>query len=194
MWYISIWCSDSVVFLYMFFYMISELFWQCDIFWHDFWTVLTEWYLCTWFRNCSVSVVFPRWFRNCSDSVVFFLHVFLHYFGTALIVLYFSTCVCTRPGKWTVIYLCVRSIGVFFNSRILLHDFETVLTVWYFSTWFRNCSDSVVCFYMSFYMISELLWQCGICLHDFRTALTVWYFSTCLSTYFRNCSDGVEFY
>jgi hypothetical protein len=55
---------------------------------------------------------------------------------------------------------------------IFLHDFGTVLTVWYFSTWFRNCSDSVV----FFYIISELFWQCGIFLHNFWTVLTVWYF------------------
>jgi hypothetical protein len=38
-WYFSTWflnCSESVVF----FNMISELFWQCDILQHDFWTVL----------------------------------------------------------------------------------------------------------------------------------------------------------
>ena len=103
--------------------------------------------------------------------------------------------------------LCVRSIGICLSSRILLHDFGTVLTVWYFSTWFRNCSDNVV----FFYMISELLWQrciflnvfstwfrncwqCGTLLDDFRTALTVLYLCTCCSTWFRNCSDSVVFF
>ena len=145
-----------------FYCMISELFWNFYIFLHDFRTVLTVWYFSTWFRNCSDSVVFPTWFRNCSDSVVFFYMI-----SELVTVLYFSACVCTSPGKWTVMYLCVRSIGVCLSSRILLHDFgmfwqfdifghafgqhgifrndfRTVLTMLYFSKWFRNCSDSVV--------------------------------------------------
>jgi hypothetical protein len=44
--------------LYMFVYMISELFWQFDIFLHDFRTILTVWYFSTGFRNCANSVVF----------------------------------------------------------------------------------------------------------------------------------------
>ena len=171
-WYFPIWfrnCSDSVVFFYKisellwqyfstwsvqgqeselscicvlgvsvfasvlgFYRMISELFWQCDIFLHDFGTVLTVWY-----------------FRNCSDSVVFFYMI-----SELFWQLYFSSCICTRPVKWTVMHLCVRSIDVCLSSRILLHDFWTVLTVWYFFTWFRNYSDSVV----FFDMISELFW------------------------------------
>jgi hypothetical protein len=50
-------CADSVVF----FDMISELFWQCGIFLHDFGTVLTAWYFSTWFRNC-----FDR--QHCQSS------------------------------------------------------------------------------------------------------------------------------
>jgi hypothetical protein len=46
-----------------------------------------------------------------------------------------------------------------------------------FPTSFLNYSDSVV----FFYMISELLWQCGIFLHVFFT-------------WFRNCSDSVVFF
>jgi hypothetical protein len=46
----------------MFFYMISELFWQCgiflNVFLHDFGIVLTVWYFFTWFRNYFDSVVF----------------------------------------------------------------------------------------------------------------------------------------
>ena len=126
----------------VFFYIISELPWQCGIFLHDFWIALT--------------------------------------------VLYVSSCICTSPGKWTVMYLCVRSIGVCISSRVLLHDFGIVLTVWYFFTWFQNYSDSVV----FFDIISELFWQCGIFLHNFWTVLTVWYFSTWL----RNCSESVVFF
>ena len=163
--------------------MISELFWQCCIFLHNFWTVVTVRYFSKWLRTVLKVWYFSTWFRNCSDSVVYFYMVsellwhcciFLHDFGTALTELYFSTYVCTRPGKWTVMNLCVRSIGVCLSSRILRHDFWTVLTVWYSSTWFQNCSDSVV----FSVIISELFWQCGIFLHDFGTVLTVLYFST----------------
>jgi hypothetical protein len=94
--------------------------------------------------------------------------------------------VCSRPGKWTVMYLCFRSICICLSPRILPHDFGTVLTVWYFVTWFRNCSDSLI----NFYMISELFWQCDIFQQDFGTVLTVWYFPI----WFLNCSDSVVFF
>jgi hypothetical protein len=59
----------------VFFYIASELLWQCciflHVFLHDFGTVLTVWYFSTWFRNCFDSVVFPTWFPNCFESVVF---------------------------------------------------------------------------------------------------------------------------
>ena len=165
-------------------YIISELIWQCGIFLHDLGTALTVFYfstcISTWFLNCSDSVVFSTSFLNYSGMILellwkycIFVHVFLDDFGTALTVLYFSICICTRPGKWTVMYLCIRSFGVCLSSRILLHDYGTVLTMWYFSTWLRNCSDSVVFFYMFFHMISELYWQCGISQHDFWIVLTV---------------------
>ena len=180
-------------------YIISELIWQCGIFLHDLGTALTVFYfstcISTWFLNCSDSVVFSTSFLNYSGMILellwkycIFVHVFLDDFGTALTVLYFSICICTRPGKWTVMYLCIRSFGVCLSSRILLHDYGTVLTMWYFlhdfgtaltvlyfstcfSTWFRNCTDSVVFLNMISelfwqcsisYMISELLWQCSI--------------------------------
>ena len=159
-----------------FYGMISELFWQCGIFLHDFGTVLTVWYFPIWFRNCSDSVVFS----DIISELFWQCGIFLQDFGTALTV--FFHMICTRPGKWTVMYLCVRSIGVCLSSRILphdfgtvltlwyfLHDFGTVLTVWYFFTWFRNCSDSLIFF-----------------LHNFGTVLRVWYFSA----WFRNCSDS----
>jgi hypothetical protein len=38
--------------------LILELFWQCGIFVLDFGTVLTMWYFCTRFWNCSDNVVF----------------------------------------------------------------------------------------------------------------------------------------
>jgi hypothetical protein len=54
--------------------------------------------------------------------------IFRYDFGTVLTVWYFSTrfwncsdsifhVICTRPGKWTVMYLCVRSICVCLSSR-----------------------------------------------------------------------------
>jgi hypothetical protein len=54
-----------------------------------------------------------------------------------------------------------------------------------FTAWFRNCSDSLI----FFYVISELFWQSGIFRYDFGAVLTVWYFLT----WFRNCSDSVVF-
>jgi hypothetical protein len=65
--------------------------------------------------------------------------------------LHFALSVCTRPGKWTVMYLCVRSIGVCLSSRILPHDFGTVLTLWYFLHDF----GTVLTVWYFFYMISE---------------------------------------
>ena len=174
----------------MFFYKISELFWQCVIFLQDFGTVLT---------------------------VLYFLHVSVQGQESEL------SCICVLGVSVFASILgfyCMIS-ELFSQCGIFLHDFGTALTVWYFSTWFRNCSDSVVFFYMSFYMISEQFWQCGIFLHDFgtalralyflkmffyliselfwqcgillddfRTALTVWYFST----WSLNCSDSVVFF
>ena len=108
-------------------YMISKLFWQCGIFLHDFWTVLTVWYISTWFLNCSDSVIFPTWFLNCSDSVLFPTS-FLNY-SESVVYFYMIS---------ELLWQCCIFLHVF------LHDFGTVLTVWYFSTRFRNCSDSVV--------------------------------------------------
>ena len=219
-WYFSTWsmnCSDSV----LFFNMISELFWQC-IFPTWFRNCSDSVVFPTLFRSYSDSVVFfytiSELFWQCSisyivselfcysDSVVFFYMffyqiselfwqcgIFLQDFGTVLTVWYFSTCVCTRPGKWTVMYLCVRIIGVCLSSRIYCMISEL----------FWQCGI--------FYMTSELLWQCGIFLHvflhDFGTVLTMWYFlhdfgtalralyfSKCFSTWFQNCSDSVVFY
>jgi hypothetical protein len=191
------------------FYMTSELFWEFDIFLHDIGTVLRVWYFSAWFRNCSDSVVFS----DMISELFWQCGIFLHDIGIALTVLYFSSCICRRPGMWTVMHLCVRSIDVCLSSRILPHDFWTVLTVWYFfymiselfwqcgifqhdfgtvlivwyfSTWYRSCSDSVVLFDM----FSELFWQWDILRHDFWTVLRVWYFST----WFRNCSDSVVFF
>jgi hypothetical protein len=122
-------------------YIISELFWQCGIFLHDFGTlhvcvhdfgtVLTVWYFSTWFRNRNHvgSTTLSEQFRN---------HV----------------------GNTTLSEQFRNPVG---QCDILRHNFWTVLTVWYFSTWLRNCSESVV----FFDMISELFWQCGIFRHDF---------------------------
>jgi hypothetical protein len=122
--------------------------------------------------------------------------IFLHDFGTARTVWYFSTWF--RNCFDSVVFFYMIS-ELLWQCGIFLHDIGTVLTVWYFSTWYRNCSDSVVYFYMIsellaqcgiYYMIYELFWQCDICLHNFWTVLTVWYFST----WFRNFSDSIVFF
>jgi hypothetical protein len=50
-----------------------------------------------------------------------------NYFNPA--TLYWSAC--TKPGKWEVMYLCIRGI-----------DFVSVSTIFLIAFW--NCSDSVV--------------------------------------------------
>jgi hypothetical protein len=140
-WYFSTWfrnCSDSVVFFYMFFYMISELFWQCSISYmisELFWECSISYMISEMFCQCSISYMISELFWQCV--------IFLHDFGTALTVLYFSTCF----SKW------------FLNCSVSV----------VFPTWFLNYSNSVVFFYMT----SELLWQCCIALQDFWTVLTV---------------------
>ena len=45
----------------------------------------------------------------------------------------YATCywnACARPGKWVVIYMCVRDIHLTSISTIVGLDFRTVLTVW----------------------------------------------------------------
>jgi hypothetical protein len=83
---------------------------------------------------------------------------------------------------------------LFWQCGIFQHDIETALTALYISTWLRNCSDSVVFFYMT----SELLGLCWIFLHvflhDFWTVLTVRYFFTCFTTCLWNCCDSVVFF
>jgi hypothetical protein len=210
---ISAWfrnCSDSVVFFYMFFYMISELFWQWGIFLHvflhDFGTVLTVWYCSTWFNHAEKHV---------------------EKYNTLRVV----------PKSCRKIPHCQNSSEIISKNTTLLAQFRnpvekyrTVLTVGYFSTWLRNYSESVVFFYMLFcmilqlfwleqfrnhvekyhtvrtvpkscrktcryflhhfwqcstsYIISELFWQCGIFLHDFGTAIMSK--NTTLSEQFRN--------
>ena len=144
--------------------MISELFWQCGIFPHDFWNVVTVWYFSTWYLNCSDSVVYfemiSKLFWQCS--------IFRNDFWTVLTVWYFST------------WFLNCSDSVVFPTLFL--NYSAIPAVVCFSTFFRNWSDSVVFFYMLFYKISELFWQCGIFLQDFGTVLTVWYFSTCVCT------------
>ena len=47
----------------------------------------------------------------------------------------YATCywnACARPGKWVVIYMCVRDIHLTSISTIVGLDFRTVLTVWIF--------------------------------------------------------------
>jgi hypothetical protein len=142
--------------------MISELFWQCGIFLHDYGTVLKVWYFSTWFRNCSDSVVF---FDNTTLSEQFRNHVrnttlseqFRNHVGNTTLSELFGN----HVGN-TTLSKQFRNHAEKYHFDIFLHDFRTVLTVWYFSTGFRNCADSVV----FFDMISELFWQCGIFLHD----------------------------
>ena len=101
-WYFSIWflnCSDSVVFptsflnyseSVVYFYMISELLWQCciflHVFLHDFGTVLTVWYFSTWFRNCSDSVGFFYMFFYMISELFWQCGIFRHDFGIVLTV------------------------------------------------------------------------------------------------------------
>jgi hypothetical protein len=114
--------------------MISELFWQCGIFLHDFGTVLTVWYFSTWFRNCFDSVVFPTWFPDTTLSEQFRNHVEIYH--TFRIV-----------QKWCRKQYTVRTVQKSYRKYYTVRTVQksyTVLTVWYFFTWFRNCSDSVV--------------------------------------------------
>ena len=141
----------------VFFYIISELLWQCGIYF-------------TWFRNCSDSVVFPTWFLNCSHSVVFptwFLNcshsvVFPTSFRSYSDSVVFFYMISELFWQCSISYIVSE---LFWQCCVFLHDFVTALTVLYFSTCFstrfQNCSDSVV----FFYKILELFWQCCIFLH-----------------------------
>jgi hypothetical protein len=110
-------CSDSVVF----FFMISELLWQCCIFLHytvrtvqkscrKYYTVRTGWKSSRIYYTVRTVPKSYRKIQHCQNSIISELF-----------------------------WQCCFFLHVFF-----LHDFGTVLTMWYFSTWFRNCSDSVV--------------------------------------------------
>jgi hypothetical protein len=171
--------------------MISEMFWQCGIFLHDFGTVLTVWYISTWFLNCSDSVVYFYMIKELLWQSCIFLHMYVQGQESEL------SCICVlgvsvfadftawfRNCSDSLIFFYVIS-ELFWQSGIFRYDFGAVLTVWYFLTWFRNFSDSVVFCYMISelfwqcsisYMISELFWHCDILRHDFGTVLTVWYF------------------
>jgi hypothetical protein len=132
-WYCSTWfwnCSDSVIFFYMFFYMISELFSQCDIFLQKYNTVriVQKWYRKYYtvrndVGNTTLSEQFKHHVRYTTLSEQFRNHIEKH------------------VEKYMISEL-------FWQCGIFRHDFGTVLTVWYFSIWFLNCSDSVVYFYM----------------------------------------------
>jgi len=44
--------------------------------------------------------------------------------------LYWS--VCAKPGRWAVMYMCIRCINFVSISTTLRFNFGTVLTIWYF--------------------------------------------------------------
>ena len=151
-------CTDSVVFLNM----ISELFWQCSI----------SYMISELLWQCSISYMISKLFCQCSipyitSELLWQCCIFLHDFGTALTVLYFST------------WFLNCSDSVVYPTWFLNCSDSVVILTWFlncsdsvvFPTWFLNCSDCVV----FFYIISELLWQCSIYLHDLGTALKVWY-------------------
>jgi hypothetical protein len=162
--------------------MISELLWQCcifvHVFLHDFGTVLTVLYCSKWLRSCSDSVVLfylisKLFYTTLSEQ--FRNHVEKHTENTTM-----SEQFRNHVQKYPTVRTVQKSIRKTFRKIVLY--FSTC-----FSTWFRNCSDSVI----FFYIISELLWHCGIFLHvflhDFGTALTVLYFSKIL--HWQNISE-----
>jgi hypothetical protein len=75
---------------------------------------------------------------------------------------------CIKPEKWEVIYRCAR--GIHFAS---FYDF---------SVEFRNCSDSVVCYFISLilFIMSEFDWM--LFLSPFET----WKRSFNFNFYFKN--------
>ena len=161
-----------------------ELFWQCGMFRHDFWTllhdfgtVLTVWYFSTWFGNCSDSVFFLHVsFTRKVNCYVCFGSILL---WQCIFPSWFLNC---SDSVFTWFLNC--SDSVVFPTWFLNCSHSVV-----FPTSFRSYSDSVVFFYMISelfwqcsisYIVSELFWQCCVFLHDFVTALTMLYFSTCL--------------
>jgi hypothetical protein len=151
--------------------MTSELLWECCIFLHaflhDFATVLTVWYFFTCFSTWFLNTTLLAQFRNPVEK-----------YHTVRIVL--KSC--------RKISNCQNSLilELFWQCGIFLHDFGTALTVLYFSTgfstWFLNCSDSVVFFYMFFYMSRN---TCRTIQH-FQSSSEIMSKNTILSEQFRN--------
>jgi hypothetical protein len=119
-------------------------------------------------------------------------------------MVFFYWSACTKPGKWEVIFMCVR--GIYFTSSqesewsylcvlgvfiwplptIFILYFGTVLTVCYFCIVFWNCSDSV----LFLYCILELFWLCYFCIVLWNCsdcAIFVLYFGTVLTVLFLYC-------
>jgi hypothetical protein len=149
--------------------MITELFWKCGIFRHNFETVLTVWYISAWFRHCSESVVFS----DMISELFWQCGIFLHDFGTVLTVWYFpiwflncsdSVVFSTwfRNCSDSVVFFYIISEH-FWQFGIFLHNFGTALTLWYFSTSFLNCSDSVVFFFMYLYKARKVNCHVLVC-------------------------------
>jgi hypothetical protein len=109
-------------------------------------------YLCVRCIKFASFYDFPIRFRNCSDSAVLYVFsvismIFLLDLGTVLtVVLYVFSVI----------------------SMIFLLDLGTVLTVWYymffllfqdFSIRFRNCSDSVVLYFVTFPIVRYIRYK-----------------------------------
>jgi hypothetical protein len=58
-----------------------------------------------------------------------------------------------EPGKWSIMYLCVRGIKWMPLSTILIFDFGIVPTVWYFFVFHfihKNCCWCLILLYLLF--------------------------------------------
>jgi hypothetical protein len=129
-------------------YMISKLFWQCGIFLHDFWTVLTVWYISTnHVGNTTLSEQFGNHVGNTTLSKQFRNHVEKY------------QTVRTVQKSYRKITHCQH------NFYMISELFWQCNISYMISELFWQCIVS--------YIISELFWKCGIFLHDFGTALTV---------------------
>jgi hypothetical protein len=137
--------------VFLFFYCIFELFWQCGIFVFllYFWTVLTVWYFC-----------FSIAFLNCSDSVVFF--VFLLYFWT--VTLTFLVCYRHFNKKWRGYTNLYR---LSFDKRKIKMSFMVL------QKWRLWPTITIVCA-----LITHLICTCGGCVCSCGTVALVVFFVT----------------
>ena len=66
------------------------------------------------------STVIPYWLKNYSNKDILLLGWSNRY------------TISTKPGKWAVMYMCVKDIDFASDSTIFLLDFATVPTKWFF--------------------------------------------------------------